>query len=138
MDHLRKWALKSLTIGPQSNKTSLMFWTEALRDLPPLPSVDNVTIIYNYPRVNVFNTGCWDYFDRLLTRQDIFPALRVVYVYSSFGSQSQRPDRRRRVIYDCLRKVRERGMGPVSCSRLGRTIELTLLIKHRSLLEGSQ
>jgi len=87
MDHLsRKWTLKSLTIGPQLRETNTRFWEEAFNGLPPLPCVDNVTIVYNYPSAEAFNTDCWDYFDRVLTRRDLFPALGSVQIQSSIRS----------------------------------------------------
>ena len=75
--------MKSLIIGPQSNETNADFWEEAFNGLPPLPGVVSVTIIYNYPTAKAFNTYCWEYFDRILTRRDLFPALKRVYVQSS-------------------------------------------------------
>jgi len=112
MDHLSKeWALKSLTIGPQSNETNAEFWEEAFRGLPPLPSVDNVAIICNYPSARAFNTDCWKYFDRLLTRRDLFPALKSVDVQSSFGSQ-QLSHRRWLDISASLRTIKREGLWP--------------------------
>jgi len=111
MEHLRKWRLESLTIGPQSNETNSAFWEEAFSGLPPLPRVDNVTIIYNYPRVKAFNTECWQYFDRILARRDLFPALKGVYIHSSCGSRQLIP-RRWWAIFGSLRAVRARGIGP--------------------------
>jgi len=88
MDHLRKkWALKSLTIGPQSNKTNPVFWGEALKDLPPLPEVDNVTVIHHYNTDMSSMTDRWKYFDRILSRRDLFPALKKVYVESDCEPQ---------------------------------------------------
>ena len=88
MDHLpKKWTLQSLTIGPQSNETNTGFWEEAFNGLPPLPGVRDVTIIYNYPTAKEFNTDCWVYFDRLLTRRDLFPALELVDVQSTCRSR---------------------------------------------------
>ena len=107
MDNLRKWALTSLTIGPQSNETNFGFWREAFNDLPPLPGVEKATIIYNYPMVKTFNTHCWVYFDNLLTCQDLFPALKVVYVHASCRWQPL--DRN---VFHRFRKVRRRGLGP--------------------------
>jgi len=88
MNHLQnKWALKSLTIGPQSNKTNPVFWGEALKGLPPLPEVDNVTVIHHYNTDISSMTDRWEYFDRILSRRDLFPALKKVYVESDCGSQ---------------------------------------------------
>jgi len=83
MDHLSRWTLKSLTIGPQLHKTNTQFWEEAFNGLPPLPRVDNVTIVYTYPTAEEFNTDCWEYFDRVLIRRDLFPALRSVQARAS-------------------------------------------------------
>ena len=93
MDHLStKWTLKSLTIGPQPYETNTQFWEKALSGLSPLPNVGEVTIIHNYPTTEDVNTDCWVYFDRILTRRDLFPALRSVRVqptigWSRFGDQ---------------------------------------------------
>jgi hypothetical protein len=112
MSHLpKKWALKSLTIGPQSNETDIGFWEEAFKDLPPLPGVDNVTIIYNYPSVKAFNTSCWEYFDRTLTRRDLFPALKKVHVQSSCRSL-ELSSQKWWNIHASLRTIRWRGLGP--------------------------
>ena len=78
--------MNSLTIGPQLHKTNTEFWEGALNNLPPLPSVDNVTIIYNYPTTDAFDTNCWEYFDRMLTSRDLFPALKSVLIESSTDS----------------------------------------------------
>jgi len=87
MDHLRKkWALKSLTIGPQSNRTNTVFWEEALKGLPQLPGVDNVTVIHYHPTDMSSIADCWKYFDRVLTRRDLFPALKKVYIKSDRAS----------------------------------------------------
>ena len=119
MGHLpKKWALKSLTIGPQSNETNIGFWEEAFKDLPPLPGVDNVTIIYNYPRVEAFNTDCWEYFDGILTRRDLFPALKKVHVQASRGSRHLN-SRWWRALYGSLRISRQRGLGPCKLLALG-------------------
>ena len=92
MDNLSKrWALKSLTIGPQIHETDAQFWEEAFEGLPPLPGVDNLTIIYNYPSVKAFNTDCWEYFDRLVTRRDLFPALRLMDIQPRIRSQELSP-----------------------------------------------
>lgn len=109
MDHFRKkWALKSLTIGPQSNQTNTVFWEEALNGLPPLPGVDNVTVIHYLKLVVGFDiTDCWKYFDRTLTRQDLFPALKNVYVKSNQGSA-----RWLRYIREDMPAVARRGLGP--------------------------
>ena len=111
MDHLRKWPLESLTIGPQSNETNSAFWEEAFSGLPPLLGVYEVDIIYNYPRVDAFNTDCWRYFDRVLARRDLFPALELVYIHSSCGSR-QLILRRWWTIFNCFRAVKARGLGP--------------------------
>jgi hypothetical protein len=131
MDHsLKKWALKSLTIVPQSNETNAGFWEEAFNDLPPLPGVDNVTVIYHYSRAKAFKIDCWEYFDHILTRRDLFPALKMMYVRSSCGLQRLSP-RRWWAIYGSMPATRARGLGPVSCSPSGETIELTFLRNHR-------
>ena len=72
--------MKSLTIGPQLRKTNTRFWEEAFNGLPPLPEVDSVTIVYDCPLAEAFNTGCWDYFERVLARRDLFPALGSPYI----------------------------------------------------------
>ena len=88
MDHLRKkWTLKSLTIGPQFNKTDTVFWEEALRGLPPLPDVDNVTVIH-YPEDVIAIPDFWKHFDHVLTRRDLFPTLKGVYVQSRSRSRN--------------------------------------------------
>ena len=61
------------------------FWAEAFKDLPPLPYVDNVTIVYYYPEPKAFNTDCWEYFDRILTRSDLFPALQLMDIQTKCG-----------------------------------------------------
>ena len=82
MNHLPKqWTLKSLTIGPHLHEMPTQFWEDAFMDLPPLPSVDNVTIIY--PAARASDSDCRKYFDRLLTRKDLFPALKQVNTRSS-------------------------------------------------------
>ena len=106
-----EWALKSLTIGPQSNETNLAFLEEAFRGLPPLPSVDNVTVVYNYSRAWRFNTDCWRYFDGILSRRDLFPALEGVHIHSTFGWQKL-TSRRWWAISWALRAVRARGIEP--------------------------
>ena len=108
MDHFRnKWALKSLTIGPQSNRTDTVFWEEALKGLPPLPGVDNVTVIhYHHYSVRFSTTYCWEYFDRILTCRDLFPALKRVYIKSDRGSGWLR------YIREDMPAVAARGIGP--------------------------
>ena len=82
MDHLsKKWTLNSLTIGPQLHKTNTQFWEEALNGLPPLPRVEKVTIVHNYTA----KTDCWRCFDRILSRRDLFPALKSVRIRPSIG-----------------------------------------------------
>lgn len=82
MDHLsKKWTLKSLTIGPQPRKTNTQFWEEALNGLPPLPHVGNFTMVHNY----AVNTEFWRYFDRMLIRRDLFPALNYVRAQPGVG-----------------------------------------------------
>ena len=78
--HFSKWPLTSLTIGPQSHETNAEFLVEAFKDLPSLPRVDNFLIIYHFTRSDTFETDCWEYFNRTLTRTDLFPALKSVYV----------------------------------------------------------
>jgi len=118
MDHLRKkWALKSLTIGPQFDKTDTVFWEEAFRGLPPLPDVDNVTVIHHYPTGVTTLPDFWKYFDRVLTRRDLFPALKEVHVKS---------DRRSRRLVRWLWNIRNamptivgRGLGPCKLLAFG-------------------
>ena len=112
MGHLSgKWTLKSLTIGPQLHETNTQFWEEAFNSLPPLPSVDNVTIVYNYPTAGAFNTDCWEYFDRVLTNRDLFPALGSVQAQPSFRSRSFNYNRLWS-IRGALHRVRGRGLMP--------------------------
>ena len=112
MGHLSKqWSLKSLTVGPQIHETNAQFWEEAFEGLPPLPGVRNVTIICYYPTVKAFNTDCWKYFDHLLIRRDLFPALTSVYVSSSSASQQLSPQKWSD-IYASLHGIRTRGLGP--------------------------
>jgi len=113
MNHLSKWTLKSLTIGPHLHETSARFWEEALCGLPPLPTVNNVTIVYNYPMAGVNDADCWQYFDRMLTRQDLFPALGSVRVQESIGSSDYGHPR---TLCHSLRKIRERGL--LTCKSL--------------------
>jgi hypothetical protein len=111
MDHLSKqWSLKSLTIGPQIHETNAQFWEEAFKGLPPLPGVRNVTIICYYPTVKAFNTDCWKYFDRLLARRELFPALKLVEVRSSFASQQLSPQKWSDICAS-LRAISTRGFG---------------------------
>jgi len=109
MDHLSKWTLKSLTVGPQLHETNTQFWEEAFKGLPPLLAVTNITIVYNYPSAKAVNSDCWEYFDRLLIRRGLFPALESVYVHPSIGSQ-QFSTRRWWAIYGSLRTLRSRGL----------------------------
>ena len=112
MGHLsKKWTLKSLAIGPQVHQTNTEFWEGAFKGLPPLPGVDNVTIIYNYPTAKAFGTDCWEYFDRLLTRWDLFPAIKTVDVQSSIRSQLPSP-KRWKDISASLRTIKMRGLWP--------------------------
>ena len=106
-----KWALKSLTIGPQIHETNAEFWEEAFRGLPRLPGVGDVTIIYNYPTAGAFNTDFWRYFDRLLTRKDLFPALKSVDVQPSVRSQPLDP-RRWTHLKDSINVIRARELWP--------------------------
>ena len=112
MGHLsKKWTVKSLTIGPQLHKTTTRFWEEAFNGLPPLPSVDNVTIVYNYPTIEAFNTDCWEYFDHVLTNRDLFPAL--VSVQADPSIRSLQPTYNKWwEIRSALRRVRGRGLMP--------------------------
>ena len=115
MDHLRKkWALKSLAIGPQSNKTNPVFWNEALKDLPLLPQVDNVTVIHHYHTDMSSMTDRWRYFDRVLARRDLFPALKKVYVKSDCESQGWWS------IRNAMPAVVARGLGPRKFLAFGR------------------
>lgn len=119
MGHLsKKWTLKSLTIGPQLHETDIGFWEEAFNHLPSLPRVGDVTIVYNYPTVKAFTTDCWTFFDRILTRRDLFPALELVRVYPSIGSQ-QFSTRRWWLIYGSLRAIRMRGLMRKSAVQMG-------------------
>ena len=113
MAHLsKKWSVKSLTIGPQLHETDIRFWEESFDGLPPLPSVDNVTIVYNYPTVEAFNTDCWEYFDRVLTNRDLFPALVSVRVDPSIRSLKGVTYNRWWDIRGALFRVRGRGLMP--------------------------
>ena len=113
MGHLSKqWTLKSLTIGPQIYETGNQFWEESFKGLPPLPGADNVTIIYNYPTVEAFNTDCWEYFDRLLARRDLFPSLRLVYIQPSIRSKKIGYSKWRTIYYGALRTIQSRGLVP--------------------------
>jgi len=113
MDHFSKWTLTSLTIGPQLRETNTQFWEEAFNGLPPLPSVENITIVYNY-RPGAFNTDCWEYFDSIVTRQDMFPALASVQVQTrampsnSIFSYLIPLEDHRMDIYHSLRRIRKR------------------------------
>ena len=110
MHHLsKKWTLKSLTIGPQLYETDTQFWRNAFHGLPMFRSVDNVTIIYNYATVKAITADCWQYFDRILIRQDLFPALKVVHIQPSVGWQ-QFSQRRWWSIYSSLQGIRSRGL----------------------------
>lgn len=111
MDNLSKWNLKSLTIGPQVHETSAEFWEEAFGGLPPLHNVGNVTIIYTYPTAKAFTVDCWKYFDRLLTRQDLFPALDWVDIQSNLRSQQLGP-KRWLDITTSLPAIRTKGLWP--------------------------
>ena len=118
MGHLSKeWTLKSLTIGPQIHETNAQFWKDAFMGLPPLPSVDDVTIIYNYPTLKAFNTDCWVYFDHLLTRRDLFRALKRVYIQPSIKSR-QLSSPKRLAVYGALRAVALRMLMHVYCKLL--------------------
>ena len=114
---LERWTLKSLTIGPQIHKTDARFWEDAFMGLPPLPGVDNVTIIYNYPTFKAFNTHCWVYFDHLLTRRDLFRALKRVYIQPSIKSR-QLSSSKRLAVYGALRAVALRMLMHVYCKLL--------------------
>jgi len=111
IDRFSKWPLKSLSIGPQIHETNAEFWAEAFKDLPQLPRVDNVTILYHYPKPTAFNTYCWEYFNRTLTRTDLFPALQSVYIRTSCGSY-RLTSRKWISVFDSLRAIRMRGIGP--------------------------
>lgn len=106
----RKWTLKSLTIGPQRHRDT-KFWVEAFKDLPPLPCVDSVTIIYHIPRPGTYNVDCWGYFDRTLARRDIFPALKSVYVRVTYGSYQLDCYRWRNILYS-FQLIRAMRIGP--------------------------
>lgn len=110
MHHLsKKWTLKSLTIGPQLDETDTQFWRKAFNGLPMFPHVGNVTIVYNYPSVKAITTDCWEYFDRILIRQDLFPALKSVQIQPSIKSH-QFSYRRWWTIYGSLQGIRLRGL----------------------------
>lgn len=127
MEYLpNKWPLKSLTIGPQPNETDLAFWEEAFKNLPPLPGVDNVTLLYNYPGIWAFNTAFWSYFNRTLTRKDLFPALKSVKIQSTCGSR-RLSHKRWWAIHNCLSTVRSRGLGPRKSLSLERDAGTDLL-----------
>ena len=120
-DHLSRWTLKSLTIGPQVHETNTEFWEESFKGLQPLPQVDNATIIYNNPSAKAFNTNCWKYFDHLLTRRDLFPALKSVDVQSNLRSHRLcllRWD----AIYTSLRTISLRGSDGLLDGRLAFTL----------------
>jgi hypothetical protein len=120
MGHLSKqWTLKSLTIGPQIHETDAQFWEESFKGLPPLPGVDNVTIIYNYPTVEAFNTDCWEYFDRLLARPDLFPSLKLVYIQPSIRSKKIGYSKWRTIYYGALRTIQSRGLMPCKLFTFG-------------------
>jgi len=110
MGHLsKKWTLKSLTIGPQLYETNTQFWRDAFNGLPLFPCVSNVTIVYNYPTARAFTTDCWEYFDRILIRRDLFPAVKSVQIQPSIGSQ-QFSRRRWWSLYGPLQGIRSRGL----------------------------
>ena len=98
--------MKSLTIGPQILRTNTRFWGEAFNGLAPLPSVDNTTIIEKYP-MEFGGTDSWEYFDRVLARRDLFPALGSVLVQANIGWPE---GDYLRDIHNSLRGVRERGL----------------------------
>jgi len=112
MNHLsKKWSLKSLTIGPQVYETNTQFWEEALKGLPPFPHVGDVTIVYNYPTAKAFNTDCWKYFDDILSRRDLFPALRSVRVQPCVGwLQFNDNSQKWWDVYNSFRGTRSRGL----------------------------
>ena len=131
MGHLsKKWSVKSLTIGPQLHKTNSQFWEEAFNGLPPLPSVDNVTIVYNYPTVEAFNTDCWEYFDRVLANRDLFPALVSVRPDPSIRSLNPVTHRRWWEIRAALRRVRRRGLMPGKTPALERNHRIDSPCNH--------
>jgi len=111
MYHLsKKWTLKSLAIE-QHRETNTRFWEDALKDLPPLPRVGNVTIIYHSPTTTTHSRDFWQYFDQLLARRDLFPALESVKVRPSIRSQ-RFGIYRWLAIYSSLRGIRSRGTMP--------------------------
>jgi len=119
MDHFRnKWALRSLTIGPQFNRTNTVFWEGALKGLPPLPGVDSVTVIHRFPTDGSSITDCWKYFDRILTCRDLFPALKKVYVQSLPGSRTG--NHWLWCISDVMTAVKESRLGPGKLFAFGR------------------
>ncbi|KAF9779835.1 hypothetical protein BJ322DRAFT_1086751 [Thelephora terrestris] len=109
VNHLSKWSLKTLTIGPQFRETNTVFWVEAFKGLPPLPLVNNVTVVYHYPKYGDFNIDFWEYLERILSRRDLFPALKSMHVRCSFGSH--RLERMLRWQLDrSLRSIKTRGI----------------------------
>ena len=111
MDNYPKWKLKSLTIGPKVHETNTEFLVEAFKNLPPLAHVDNVAIVYHYPKSNAFNTDCWEYFDRVLSRRDLFPALKSVHLHVSCGLYQLNDNHRKWwSIHSALLEIRRRGI----------------------------
>jgi hypothetical protein len=116
-----KWALKSLTIGPQLCDTGTEFWVEAFKNLPRLTHVDDVTIVYRY--FSLANTECWVYFNSVLSRRDLFPALKSVHVRSSYGSPMHGPEWAS--LSASLEGIRRRGVSLCTLFTQSGTKELT-------------
>ena len=87
-----KWALKSLTIGPQFCEMRTGFWVEAFKNLPRLTRVDDVTIVYRCSLYATVDTERWVYFNSVLSRRDLFPALKSVHVRISCGLFARGPE----------------------------------------------
>ena len=134
MNHLSKWTLKSLTIGPQVCETNTEFWVEAFKDLPPLRRVGNVTLAYHYPKSANFNTDFWEYMDSILSRRDLFPALKSVHVQSSCA-QSRRDHWLWWGILRSFSTVRTRGIVPRKLFAPEWDGKLTTLHKNRVVLD---
>lgn len=118
MNHLSKWTLKSLTIGPQLRKTNTLFWVKALKDLPPLSRVGKVTVEHHYPRSAEFSPDLWRYMDTILSRRDLFPALKSLRVRLSCASYKRDSFLWWR-IDDSFRSIRTRGIAPCKSFALG-------------------
>ena len=67
------WSLKSLTIGPLSHKLNRTLWGDVLRDFPLVPRLKELTVVYYFPSDEALESTCWDPFDNLFGRGDVFP-----------------------------------------------------------------